>query len=696
MPVNVHGAGRWLAPLALFALPALAEEPWMLEETEDGERIMETVVVTATRKEESLIDVAEAVSLVGLEDINRKAPDILAEMVRGLPGAFFQQTTPGQGIPIIRGLKGSEVLHLVDGMRLNNAFFRNAPNQYLGLVDVYNTERTEIVRGAAPSLYGADAMGGVMQVLSPEPAFDGPERQSEGRLYGAFNSVDSSVIARAEMANGNERGVLSGGVTWQDRGDRRTGGDETVRPSGYEVRAANLKWRQQIGSGGELMLSAQYLEQPKTPRVDELVPGYGQETPSSAQYWFQPNRREFLHARYRLESDARWFEAFEAHLARQVITDDRLTQDYGSTEVTRERADSTLDGLTFQFISPWGETSELVWGFEYYDDAVSSSRRLSDTESGESVDVRGRYPDGSSMESLAAYASNRWRWSRLSLDAGLRYSAFDIRLPASAEIAAFSLTPTDLTGDVHLAWELRPGLKLLSNVGRGFRPPNIFDLGTLGTRPGNRFNVPNPDLEPESVWSYDLGMKHQGPDWEWEVFAWYSDYRDKISSRFTGEVTPGGRLVVQSDNLNSATLYGVESGMRWFASGALEFYGTFNYTRGEESDGDGTTVPADRVPPLNGQLGLVWHGGEDWRLEPYLYFAGPQDRLSPRDEEDPRIDPDGTPGFGTVNLLVGWQPAEQWSLMLRLQNLGDKQYREHGSGIDAPGRNMGFSVDYVF
>jgi outer membrane receptor protein involved in Fe transport len=77
-------------------------------------------------------------------------------------------------------------------------------------------------------------------------------------------------------------------------------------------------------------------------------------------------------------------------------------------------------------------------------------------------------------------------------------------------------------------------------------------------------------------------------------------------------------------------------------------------------------------------------------------FAGPQDRLSPRDEEDPRIDPEGTPGYGTLNLLVGWQPADQWALTLRLQNLGDKNYREHGSGIDAPGRNVGLSVDYLF
>ncbi len=142
------------------------------DEEMDFTRPMESIVVTATRTEESVLDVAEAVSVIGAEEINRLAPELLAEMLRGVPGAFFQQTTPGQGIPIIRGLKGSQVLHLVDGMRLNNAFFRNAPNQYLGLVDAYATERAEVIRGSAPSLYGADAMGGVLQILTAEPDFD--------------------------------------------------------------------------------------------------------------------------------------------------------------------------------------------------------------------------------------------------------------------------------------------------------------------------------------------------------------------------------------------------------------------------------------------------------------------------------------------------------------------------------------------
>jgi outer membrane receptor protein involved in Fe transport len=688
-------AGLVLATcLSPLKLPASEEEPVT---SEDIGLTMETVVVTATRKEVSILDVIEAVSLIDAEEIERLAPDTLAEMMRGVPGAYFQQTTPGQGIPIIRGLKGSQILHLVDGMRLNNAFFRNAPNQYLGLVDSYATQRTEVVRGSAPSLYGADAMGGVLLIQSKEPVFDSADWSAEGRLYGSYNSYDSGLVGRAEAAAGHADAVVSGGITYQDHGNRETGGGDIVKPSGYDVRAANLMWRGHLGNASELMLSAQYVKQPKTPRIDELVPGYGQDEPASTQYWFKPNQRDFLHARYRHESDSRWFEKLELHVARQVITDDRLTQDFGQSDSRQERNKSTLDGITLQFNTPWGPDSmlgdDLVWGFEYYTDDIQSSRMLISEDGSESRPVRSRFPDGSGMDSAAVYASNNWRWERLSLDAGLRYSRFEITLPGSEEINPVQLSPTDLTGDIHLGYALAPEVHLLANVGRGFRPPNIFDLGTLGSRPGNRFNIPNPNLEPESVWSYDLGIKAATGRLQAEFYAWYADYQDKISSRFTGDVTPGGRLVVQSDNLNDARLWGIESGIRYLVREEVQLYGVLNYTWGEESDGD-MTVPADRVPPLNGRLGMVYEPTERFRAEPYLEFAGRQDRLSPRDVEDPRIDPKGTAGYVTFNLLLSWQATPRLRAGLRLQNIGDKAYREHGSGIDAAGQNFGLWLDY--
>jgi len=661
---------------------------------------LESFTVTATRRASPLLEVSEAVTLVGAGEITRKAPGVLAEVLRGQVGTFFQQTTPGQGSPIIRGLKGSEVLHLVDGMRLNNAFFRNAPNQYLALVDAFAVSQLEVIRGSAPALHGADAMGGVVQVLTAEPEFLSDQFQSEGRIYGSFDSVDEAFVGRAEAAVGSAGNVLSGGVTWQDRGDRTTGGGDEVSPTGYRSEAADLKWRYQLTDDSELMLSGQVLEQPSTPRSDELVPGFGLPLPSSVIYEFQPNRRSFLHARYRLQSDARWFERMEIHLARQVITDDRFSQERGSVEQVNESNESTLDGFTVQFNTPWdsgsASSSELVWGLEVYLDEVRSTRLVTDTDSGAYAIARGRFPDQSSMDSLAVYATNRWQWQRINLEAGLRYSNFDVYLPGDERVPTASLKPDDLTGDLHASYELRPGLRLFSNMGRGFRPPNVFDLGALGPRPGNRYNQPNPNLEPETVWSYDLGVKTASNNFEGEVFVWYSDYQDKITSVLTGETTPEGRAIVSSANLNRATLYGIESGLRWRFAPGHTLYGALNYTHGEEEDIALGTVPADRVPPLNGRLGLTWTPGKGLRVEPWLDFASAQDRLSPRDQTDPRIDPEGTDGYVIVNVLTEWAVNPKLDLGVRLENLLDEQYREHGSGLDAPGRNLGVWADFRF
>ncbi|HMB61000.1 MAG TPA: TonB-dependent receptor [Xanthomonadales bacterium] len=696
---------RWGAVVLLAGLwtswPVLAAETDEDAKPPKDEILeLESFQVTATRRPVKLLDVAEAITLVEGARITREAPRVLAELLRGQPGTFFQQTTPGQGIPIIRGLKGSEVLHLVDGMRLNNAFFRNAPNQYVALVDSFAVERMEVIRGAAPSLHGADAMGGVMQVLTEEPKFSTDSWDQSGRLYGSYNSVDKAIVGRASGAVGKQGSVFSGGVTWQDFGDRTTGGGAVVEPTSFKVRAGDVKWRQDLSASSELMLSAQVLNQPATPRIDELVPGYGQDEPSSILYEFKPNRRSFLHARYRLFGESRWFERMEVHAARQVIIDDRLAQDTGSLIQTDESNKSTLDGVTLQFNTPWGSVTsgqrDLVWGAEYYTDTVKSSRLQTDTETGQETAARGRFPDDSTMDSLAVYAANRWQWGKLTFEAGLRYSAFDIHLPASGDVPDTRLTPNDLTGDIHASYELRSGVRLVANAGRGFRPPNIFDLGTLGARPGNRYNEPNPNLKPESVWSYDLGLKTVSARWETESFIFYSDYRDKITSVFTGEVTPEGRLIVRSENLNEATLYGFEFAFSFHATEELDAYATVNYTHGVEKDAFAGTVPADRVPPLNTRIGMIYTPGFKLRIQPWLDLVAKQDRLSPRDEEDPRINPEGTPGYVTFNLLLSWQATPDIELGLRLENLGDKNYREHGSGIDAPGRNTGFWLNALF
>lgn len=685
--------------LSLFFAATVSVSPALALDESDEEMyepsVQEHVQVTATRTSQRDIDVAAAITSVDEAAMLESAPDVIAEMLRGQPGAFFQQTTPGQGVPIIRGLKGSQVLHMVDGMRLNNSLFRNAPNQYIGLVDVFSSERVELVRGAQGSLYGADAMGGVLNILTPVPDTSSNDWQQESRLYASYDSVDNGLVLSARTQGGKRGWGFSGGLSYQDRGDRKSGNGQTLSPSGFSSKAADLKFVMGVSDDADLTLSAQVMEQPSTPRYDELNPGFGEIEPASEQFLFEPNRREFIHARYRSTRGTAWYDEFEANLARQVIIDDRLSQDFGSPEIISENNSSTLDGMTLQFNSTIFSTRTLVWGAEFYTDSVKSRRYLEVEGSGIKSAVRSRFPDRSAMDSAALYLSGEWlQTDKLDLSAGLRYSWFDIRLPAGDNTESLKLSPSDLTGDIHAVFAIDPGFKLVANMGRGFRPPNIFDLATLGPRPGNRFNILNTQLGPETVWSYDFGFKKETDRLELEAFVFYLDYADKITSVFTGEVTDSGRDIIRSENRNSVQLYGLETGLYWEASDDLSLFAVVNYTHGEETDEDAQTIPADRIPPLNGKLGLTYFLNEDWRIEPYVLFAGEQNRLSPRDVRDSRIDPDGTDGWFTLNLLLDRQVNESLKLGLRLENLTNKTYREHASGIDAPGRNIGAWLEY--
>ena len=180
-----------------------------------------------------------------------------------------------------------------------------------------------------------------------------------------------------------------------------------------------------------------------------------------------------------------------------------------------------------------------------------------------------------------------------------------------------------------------------------------------------------------------------------ELFAFYTDYDDKIESVATGAVTPDGRTVVQSQNIGEVTLYGVEAGLGFVVSDALEVYSVLNYTRGEE-ERPGDDQPADRIPPLNGKVGVRYTVAPGVTFEPYVTFADRQDRLSDRDIEDPRIDPNGTAGWLTLNANFSWRLSDRTELVVRAENVLDKSYREHSSGLDAPGRNVGLTFDMRF
>lgn len=677
-------------PNPLAALLAGSLLSWAPARAAEG---LETVQVTATRRAESTFDVPVATDVIDRDEIRAAAPQTVMDALRGQAGAYVQQTTPGQGVVILRGLKGSEVLHVVDGFRLNNAIFRNAPNQYVALVDSQSLARIEAVRGPMSALYGSDAMGGVLQMLTWEPRFDGSEWQTRGLLRSMYGSADDSTLSRVEGVLGRERLVMSGGATYQDVNERRVGGGEELPYTQFTARAADAKVRASVTAGDELTLSLQYSEQPRTPRYDELTPGYGQAQASSAVYWFEPQRRDFAQLRWRGSNATGAWDSAEAQVGQQTIEDGRRNRDSGSNYEDRESNVDTSRGLAFQASKAIGASHHLTYGLDHYEDEVESSRTRTDVVTGATGVRAPRFPDGSTMSQAGAFVADDWSvGERLDVLGGVRWNMSRTRLPASGGFAATTVEDDGFTGNLGVACALTESVRFIANLGQGFRAPNVFDLGTYGERPGNRFNLPNPDLDPEQVTTLDAGWKVRNDRLEGELIGFYSRYRDKITSVLTGEVTDSGRLVVQSQNAARLSLYGAEFSLRHRLSDSVDSRTQLTWTRGEETLA-GDSYPADRIPPLNGSAGITWRPATRWTLDGWLNFADQQDRYSPRDEVDPRIRPDSTPGWATFNVRAAWEASEHVYTSLQYGNIGDHRYREFGSGLDAAGRGIVLTLE---
>ena len=213
-------------------------------------------------------------------------------------------------------------------------------------------------------------MGGVVRT-PPEYRYTGAPWQAEGGArWQPVRQRRSSRLAHAETAAGREgppRRAASRGRTWTRGGWARA----ARLPVGLRRAAAQAKLLWSPHADAELVLSAQYLIQPSTPRVDELVLRSGAaRRPSSAS---RPNRRRFLQVKYRLERTTAWYDRAEFQLGRQLIDDDRRTRDFGSSQRDLERNRDRLDGATASFQREAG-AHRLAYGIDLYRDRVDGTR----------------------------------------------------------------------------------------------------------------------------------------------------------------------------------------------------------------------------------------------------------------------------------------------------------------------------------
>lgn len=643
-----------------------------------------SVTVTAQRSDEQAFDVPQAVTIVGdevlLDSVVRTTPEALTNQ----PGIWVQKTTHGGGSPIIRGLVGNQVLLMVDGIRLNNATYRYGPNQYLSGVDPGLIERIEAVRGSGSVLYGSDALGGVVQVLSKTPGFSLDGVRVQGLVSGQWMSGGMERSARADLELGGERVAFLAGFSERRYGDVIAGGDlGTLSPTGYDARTADAKLLLRTGSTGLLTAAFQLSTQDEVPRYDQLALG------AYLTNEYDPQTRQLTYLKWESFSTSRWTRSLRVTGSFDRSVEGLLLQQAGSPKVRSQRDEVDTFGLVAEVASDPSPAWQAQSGVEYYSGRVGSTASETDPASGGTRNLRGSYADGSTSSSLAAFTNHQVQWKGFRFSGGLRFNAVTV----SVEDALFGsqdVRPSAWVGQLGVMYDLAPWLRAVASTNSGFRAPNVDDLSKFGAVESTVFEIPSSALAPERSWTVEAGLKFSGKGASGAVTAYQtrlSDLIDRVPATYDGSGFVDGRRVYQKQNVGDALLRGLEAEADVSLSPALRAFGNLTWTWGENRT---TGAPMRRIPPLYATVGLHYRHAAGWWLKGEVATAGEQDRLAAGDRSDPRISSrlvDGVmPGWTCWNLHGGIQ-YRSVRIQATLRNLFDEAYRVYASGVDEYGRS---------
>lgn len=640
---------------------------------------LEEIVVTASREKTNRFMTPEAVDLIDKKQLQRFQSRSTPEILLQTPGVFVQKTNHGGGSPFVRGLTGNQTLLLLDGIRLNNATYRYGPNQYLNTVDALSLNRVEVLRGSGSVQYGSDALGGTIQLFTQDLAFQ-DKNTWNGSVLGRVWTQGMEQSGRASLGFSGKRAAVQAGLTLRHFGDL-VGGDTTgvQTPSGYDEQAFDLKTKFKLGAHTTLTLAHNEVLQKHVPVFHKV------RLENFKTNEFEPQLRRLSYARIEGNTEQNWLKKWYVIASRQQTREGRISQKNGSTTLRKERDDVETYGLSSNFSSQITRFWTANSGLELYHDAVGSTRNDINEADGTVVAKRGLYPDASRLLSLAAFTLHDFTFNQWKFQAGLRFSQYQIKV-SDEVLGNVSLKPAALVWNTAVQRSLNAHLNVFSSYNSGFRAPNIDDLGTLGIV-DFRYEVPNYDLKPERSHNFQLGVKYMNNRFRSETYFFRNELRNLIARVKTSD-TIQGYPVYQKENIEKAYIQGIEHQWVWQLTRAFSFDGHLAYAFGQNIT---KNEPARRIPPLNARLALRFQPRNSWFTTLEWMAADAQQRLAQGDRDDNRIPAGGTPGWNVLNVYGGYD----WRFLharLGLHNLFNRDYRYHGSGVNAVGRSLMLSL----
>lgn len=690
------------------------------------------VVVTATRTRRAIADVPHTVDVIDRERMDELIVRDLQDLFRYEPGvtvgAGFGRF--GIGDIRIRGLGGNRVRIQTDGIPVPDAFgigsFSNANRNF---VDMDTLKRAEVVRGPGSSLYGSDALGGVVSFITRDPRdyLSGGKDSYFGFRIG-YESDWEGLGGGATAAFGGDRwsGLVALGHR-QGKEPDNMGNNDDVEQSLVDGVLAHRRTRPNPQERDGRSLLAKLVFEPAAGQRFRLTVEGSEDSTDTDMYTSRGrqgltgawNDRVLAHdhqARARVSFSQEYDAAglgFADSLDWQVYRQDSETTQDTVEERTlappaladvRERRfnfDQRVHGVQLNLrkgFDAGGVRHELAYGLD-----VSRTRTRQKRDGLRIFPLTGvetpvMLPDvfpvrdfpNSVTTTAALYLQDEigFAGGAFRLVPALRVDRYELepRVDAIFEednpgFQATGIRKTHVSPKLGAVWHFSGDWSLFGGYAHGFRAPPYGDANIGFTNALFGYTaIANPGLKPETSDGFEAGLRYRGDAVYASASGYYNRYDDFIESLAFVGFNEQGLMVFQSRNVSEATIRGAEfrAGVDFGALAPAwdgwSLRAAAAWSRGED---EASGQPLESVDPLTASLGLAWRG-EAWGTELAGRFVGRRDRLP-----DP---PDGagyryfeSPGHAVLDLYAHWEFAPGARLDLGVRNLADRRYWSAGT-----------------
>ncbi|WMN90035.1 TonB-dependent hemoglobin/transferrin/lactoferrin family receptor [Vibrio parahaemolyticus] len=639
---------------------------------------LDEVVVSATRLNTQTIDTAASVTVIDEEEIEEKMVNDIDDLFKYTPGVNVQSNSR-QGVQSIniRGIEGNRIKVIVDGVAQANQFDSGAEFVNSSRVDVDTDmiKAVEIVKGAASSLQGSDAIGGIVAFETKDPADILKGRDFGG--YAKLNYSSSDKTFSESVAIANKVGDLESLVAYTRRDGEEL--DNFGQPDEQDSSANNLlvKLQYQLNSAHRIEISGNYIRNKNNLSLDYLTSMVPYENASGSDETEQ----------YQLGIKHIWDAetSFADRITWQL--DWMSKEETGVTDRTRvsngnvQKKDYLYsdEGIQFdaqfdKFFVTGGAEHNLIYGASFSDKDIANTNKEFNSVGSDQVIFY--IPDAQETR-YGLFAQDEITFGNWIVTPGVRFDSFDTNpgdtsanpsLNAASEYKDYS--DSAVTGRLGTVYKLNEENRLFVQISQGFRAPDFQELYySYGNPMYGYVNKPNPDLKAEESISYEGGWRYNTDLVSNEISLFYSDYDNFIDNQLVSGSFMTGDAVYQSININKATIKGVElaNQLSWDEFMPVEGFSSriaAAYTEGEDGDGN----PLNSVSPWNTVVGLSYDSVNQWGTTVNLSYT------AKKSESD--IDGDYQPidAATVVDITAYYKPIKDLTLRAGVFNVTDEEY----------------------